>query len=281
MVSASLPMARVSRWWLSAAVAGIALGVLTNLAQGWLPGSFNQIANSGALWSVPAFAARRGGRREDGRTYVGARRPVHHDRSGRRHYGYAELGRSGMGSLAWPLVWLVMAVLSGPLFGVAGAWWRRGHTTRRRVAGLAALAGVFGTEAILATWALHYEGQAWGCAALLALVPLAMARGHKERALTLLTAWSSRRSPTLWSNFRSSTSRCIPRKWKTGCGAAGGPRAHPPWSPRGLPVRRVGQLLGEGDIPDVVRGVLHSPVPANRGGQVGGPGLVGVEAVTA
>ncbi|MGW2557420.1 DUF6518 family protein [Streptomyces sp. NPDC001635] len=188
MVSASLPMARVSRWWLSAAVAGIALGVLTNLAQGWLPGSFNQIANSGALWSVPAFAA---GAVVAGKTAVRTSAPAGLCTTiglvvG--YYGYAELGRSGMGSLAWPLVWLVMAVLSGPLFGVAGAWWRRGHTTRRRVVGLAALAGVFGTEAILATWALHYEGQAWGCAALLALVPLAMARGHKERALTLLTA---------------------------------------------------------------------------------------------
>lgn len=39
-----------------------------------------------------------------------------------------------------------------------------------------------------------------------------------------------------------------------------------------------GGVLGEGDIPDVVRGVLHSPVPANRGGQVGRAGLVGVEA---
>lgn len=31
-------------------------------------------------------------------------------------------------------------------------------------------------------------------------------------------------------------------------------------------------------IPDVVRGVLPSPVPADRGGQVGRAGLVGVEA---
>ncbi|MFE9687373.1 hypothetical protein, partial [Streptomyces sp. NPDC006285] len=39
-----------------------------------------------------------------------------------------------------------------------------------------------------------------------------------------------------------------------------------------------GGVLGEGDIPDVVRGIFHSPVPANRGGQVGRAGLVGVEA---
>ncbi|MEU6350064.1 DUF6518 family protein [Streptomyces sp. NPDC047072] len=188
MVSASLPVARTNQWWLSASAAGIALGVLTNLAQGWLPGTFNQIANSGAVWCVPAFAAG---------ALVAEKAAVRSSALAGLcttiglvvgYYGYAELGRSGMGSLAWPLVWLAMAVVSGPLFGVAGAWWRQGRTPSRRVVGLAALAGVFGMEALLAALVLHYEGQAWGCVVLLVLVPLAMARRHKERALTLLTA---------------------------------------------------------------------------------------------
>lgn len=50
---------------------------------------------------------------------------------------------------------------------------------------------------------------------------------------------------------------------------------HGPWCGPGVDG---GGVLGEGDVPDVVRGVLHSPVPANRGGQVGRAGLVGVEA---
>jgi hypothetical protein len=45
------------RWWISAPLAGVGLGVLTNLAQGRLPGAWNQIANSGAVWCVPAFVA--------------------------------------------------------------------------------------------------------------------------------------------------------------------------------------------------------------------------------
>jgi hypothetical protein len=49
---------------------------------------------------------------------------------------------------------------------------------------------------------------------------------------------------------------------------------HGPWCGPGVDG---GGVLGEGDIPDVVRGVLHAPVPANRGGQIGGTGLVGVE----
>ncbi len=39
-----------------------------------------------------------------------------------------------------------------------------------------------------------------------------------------------------------------------------------------------GGVLGEGDISDVVAGVFHSPVPSDRGGQVGRAGLVGVKA---
>jgi len=42
---------------LMAATSGLLLGVLTNLAQGWLPGAWNQIANSGAIWCAVAFAA--------------------------------------------------------------------------------------------------------------------------------------------------------------------------------------------------------------------------------
>ncbi|MGW6235292.1 DUF6518 family protein [Streptomyces sp. NPDC055094] len=103
------------------------------------------------------------------------------------YYGYAEVARDGMGYVQTPLMWLGMAFIAGPLFGVAGARWR-GDVPRRRVIGLAALAGVFGTEAIHYTWVLSYAPQAWACLALLVLVPLLMGRTHKERALALLTS---------------------------------------------------------------------------------------------
>jgi hypothetical protein len=181
-----------ARGWTYATVGalggGLALGILTNLAQGWLPGAWNQIANSGAVWSVVAFAAgsvlaRRvalpaaavAGLCAEVGLVVG-------------YYGYAEFGRDGMGHLGWPLVWLVVAFIAGPLFGIAGAWWRQGRTTHRRVTGLAALAGVFGMESILYAWTLHYATQAWACLAVTVLVPLLMARTHKERALTLAAA---------------------------------------------------------------------------------------------
>ncbi|GAA1015979.1 hypothetical protein Aple_011190 [Acrocarpospora pleiomorpha] len=166
---------------------GLALGVLTNLAQGWLPGAWNQVANSGAVWSVAAFAAGAllagrsslpiaafGGLCAEAGLVIG-------------YYGYAEFGRDGMGSLFFPLVWLAIAFVAGPIFGIAGLWWRRG-SSGQRVTALAALAGVFGMEAIYYAWVLNYTPQALASLAVFLLVPLLMARTHKERALALLVA---------------------------------------------------------------------------------------------
>ncbi|MFC4506865.1 MULTISPECIES: DUF6518 family protein [Streptomyces] len=182
-ISASVLVVRLNRWWSVAPVAGLGVGVLTNLAQGWLPGAWNQIANSGAVWCVPAFVA----------GALTARRPAVAGLCTTLglvvgYYAYAEFGRDGMGALTAPLLWLVMAVISGPLFGIAGDWWRRGRSEWRRVVGLAALAGVFGMEAALYAWTLHYATQAWACVAMLVLLPLLMGRRHRERGLALLTA---------------------------------------------------------------------------------------------
>ncbi|MGW3209245.1 DUF6518 family protein [Streptomyces sp. NPDC001135] len=173
---------------MTATTGGVLLGVLTNLAQGWLPGAWNQLANSGAVWSAVAFVggallagqgtalrAAFGGLGAETGLVVG-------------YYGYAEFGREGMGALLFPLVWLGMACVAGPLFGVAAYWWRRGRDARGRVAGLAAFAGLFGMEGVTAAWGLHRAPQAWACFAVFVLVPLLMARTHRERALTLAAA---------------------------------------------------------------------------------------------
>ncbi|MGI5452472.1 DUF6518 family protein [Streptomyces sp. CA-249302] len=171
-----------------AVVGGLLLGVLTNLAQGWLPGAWNQLANSGAVWSAVAFGAgalpaRRGG---VSRAAVGGLAAEAGLVLG--YYGYAEFGRDGMGDLLFPLVWLGMACVAGPLFGVAAHWWRRSPDIRRRITGLAAFAGLFGMEGVTAAWDLHHASQAWACLAAFVLVPLLMARTHRERALTLAAA---------------------------------------------------------------------------------------------
>ncbi|MFF4082623.1 DUF6518 family protein [Streptomyces sp. NPDC001777] len=186
------PMAATTgRAWAYATAAalagGLLLGVLTNLAQGWLPGEWNQIANSGAVWSVAAFAAGALLARKVSLPAAAVAGLCAESGLVVGYYGYAEVMRDGMGSLFAPLVWLGMAFIAGPLFGVAGSWWR-GNSPRHRVVGLAALGGVFGMEAIHYAWGLHYPSQAWACLAVLVLVVLLMGRTHKERALTFLAA---------------------------------------------------------------------------------------------
>ncbi|AOR37627.1 hypothetical protein BFF78_40300 [Streptomyces fodineus] len=158
------------------------------MAQGWLPGAWQQIANSGAVWSAVAFAAgalssRRGSVFRSAIGGLGAETGLVVG-----YYGYAQFGRDGAGDLFFPLIWLGMACVAGPLSGVAGHWWRRGRDARRRVTGLAAFAGPFGMEGLAYAWNLHYAPQAWASLALFLLIPLLMARTHKERALTLAAA---------------------------------------------------------------------------------------------
>ncbi|MEU6932488.1 DUF6518 family protein [Streptomyces sp. NPDC046374] len=189
-VIASVPDTRGRAWAYATASAfagGLLLGVLTNVAQGWLPGAWNQIANSGAVWSVAAFVAGALLSRKVGLTAAAVAGLLAESGLVVGYYGYAEVARDGMGSLFAPLIWLAMAFVAGPLFGVAGFGWR-GIRPRHRVIGLAALAGVFGTESIHYTWVLHYAPQAWACLAVLVLVPLLMGRTPRERALSLLTA---------------------------------------------------------------------------------------------
>lgn len=189
-VIASVPDTSKRAWaraTASAFAGGLLLGVLTNLLQGWLPGTWNQIANSGAVWSVAAFAAGALLARKAGLPVAAVAGLFAESGLVVGYYGYAEVARDGMGSLFAPLVWLGMAFVAGPLFGAAGFGWR-GADRRHRVIGLAALAGVFGTEAIHYAWILHYAPQAWACLAVLVLVPLLMGRTHRERVLALLTA---------------------------------------------------------------------------------------------
>ncbi|MFC8727759.1 DUF6518 family protein [Streptomyces bacillaris] len=166
--------------------AGIALGVLTNLLQGWLTWPWSQLANSGGVWSVFAFVA---GALIAGRTDSLRRAAV----AGVLteiglvvgYYGYAEFGRDGMGSLVFPLLWVAMACVAGPLFGIAGAWWKRSAQPWRRYVALGAFGGLFGGEALHSWLVLGYVSQAVACAVAACGLPLLLGRTGKERTWSL------------------------------------------------------------------------------------------------
>lgn len=165
------------------------LGILTNLLQGWLPWPWSQLANSGGVWAVAAFAA-------GAFLVVRTQEPLRLAVAGGLtegglvlgYYGYAQFGRGGMGSLIFPLVWLGLACVAGPLFGLAGAWWRRGTQLWKRVIGLGALGGLFGSEALQAWLSNHHRGQAIVCAAVAVAAPLLLARSVRARWLSLAVA---------------------------------------------------------------------------------------------
>ncbi|SER22269.1 DUF6518 family protein [Lentzea albida] len=162
--------------------AGVLLGVLTNLGQGVLLGSSNSLANSGAVWVVAAFVAGSWSRRPvlaGTLTQVGAVVG---------YYGYAELGRDGMGGLYAPSVWLALAFVAGPLFGTAGAWWRHGQAWRHWT-GAGVLGAVFGMEGLWHLFVLGYRDTGFVACALAVALPLLIARS-RWRALAVSAALS-------------------------------------------------------------------------------------------
>lgn len=168
-----------------ALLGGLLVGVLTNVLQGVLPDALQAVSNSGSVWTVAAFAAGAlvgvAGRvavLAGVATQVGAVVG---------YYGFAEAVRDGMGDLAYPLFWLTLALVAGPVFGTAGAWWRSGAGWRR-VAGPAVLGGVFGMDALWYEFVLGHHGNAIAYGAVGALVPVLLGRTVRGRASGLVAA---------------------------------------------------------------------------------------------
>ena len=154
-----------------ATLAGLAVGGLTLVMQGTLPGVLNHLGNSGAVWSLAAFGA-------------GALLPVRGWRaavSGAVLLVGAVLGYYGSttvflhddvnsGTLLGPAVWATVALVAGPVFGLAGAAYR-GDRPGYRWAALGALGAVFVAEALYLGGALSQ----WGEAGLMAGLGLLLA----------------------------------------------------------------------------------------------------------
>lgn len=172
----------------TALATGLAFGVLTNLAQGWLPGASNQIANSIAVWTSVAFAVGALQTRSRASRLAGLQGLAAEVGLVAGYYGYAEFGREGMGALLYPLIWLTSACVAGPVMGLAGHWWRHGPTAQRRVVGLAMLTGTFGMESLMHAVYLNHTAVAWTGLALFIGIPQLLGRTLRERTLAAVAA---------------------------------------------------------------------------------------------
>jgi len=165
----------------AAGIGGLVVGGLTLSVQGALPGSSNRLANSGAVWVVGAFVAGAITRDNGWRTWLAGTAVLVGAVGG--YYGSMvvfEHRGVGRAVLAGPIGWSAVALASGPVFAIAGSWWRDDRLGRR-VGSLCLLGGVFLAEGGYLLASHRPVGEAVVVASVGVLIPLALGRSARER----------------------------------------------------------------------------------------------------
>ena len=130
---------------------GLLVGVATFFGQGVMPGQWNTLVNSGAIWLVAPFFV---GARVRSRRLAAVLGTVVLLATVAGYYGLAGLAGAPM-STWMTAFWLGVALVAGPLFGVAGRWW---HDESRalRVIGVALLGALLVAEGLYLMVVLQY-----------------------------------------------------------------------------------------------------------------------------
>ena len=162
---------------------GLMVGILTAVAQGPLHGEWNALANSGAVWLLPAF-------------FVGSFMP--NDRWAAwagigmlvgAVVGYYASVPLIVADASWSsrsvAIWAGAAIVAGSVYGVAGRWWRS-RGTRARVLALGLLGGAFLAEGVSRLVQIHDRPAGWAMVAAGCLLPLVLGRSNTERLLGIL-----------------------------------------------------------------------------------------------
>jgi hypothetical protein len=158
---------------------GLLVGIATYYGQGVMPGQWNTLVNSGAIWLVAPFfvGARVGSRR------LAAALGLAVLLATVAGY-YVVAGVSGAPMSTWTTAfWFAVALVAGPLYGVAGRWW---HDEKRtfRVIGVALLGGILVAEGLYLMLVLHYF---WSGGVMFAsgLIATALLARRGDRLMTL------------------------------------------------------------------------------------------------
>jgi len=158
-------------------VAGLATGILTQIGQGALPGDWSQLANAITPWLLVAFLL--GSVMPDSRWAAGAGVAalllalIGYYGMVQLRYGYG----GGTGSL---IFWGLGAVVGGPIYGIAGHWWR-GPIHRRRAIALGLLAAVAIAEGAYNVLVVDHVTVGVAFIVFGLLVPLALGRSRNDR----------------------------------------------------------------------------------------------------
>ncbi len=160
---------------------GLTFGALTVLGQATLPGSWNHFANSGAVWLVAAFL-------------VGGLMP---SAPWAMMGGFISLVGALAGytavitilELTYPFstiaFWGGIGLVGGPIFGLAGQWWRYHADSWRHALSAALMGGVFIAEG----WYILTINQdalaGWVSIAIGGLLAIFLPRSWKDRTRSL------------------------------------------------------------------------------------------------
>jgi hypothetical protein len=168
------------RWagWLGVAiVAGLITGALTLAGQAILPTDANRLANSGAIWVTVAFAL---GWRvpTDGMAATTGFLSLVAALAG--YFTAAAVAHAGI-SVSTVAIWLGVAIIGGPVFGVAGRWRATGDA-RRAVIGIALLGAVYVAEGIATLLSIpHMQAAGWVSVVAGIVLVVALSRDRAER----------------------------------------------------------------------------------------------------
>jgi len=166
---------------------GLLVGAATAIGQGFLPGQWNTLVNSGAIWLIPVFLMGSRETRPGMSAVVGVLTLL---ATVAGYYGTAAL-RGAPISMFPVAVWVGVGVIAGPLYGLAGRW-ARGDNPITRVAGVAMLCSVLLGEGFYLTLVLHYywSGGAMILAGVAALFLLSR-RADVVRTLIVMVLFSA------------------------------------------------------------------------------------------
>lgn len=162
---------------LAALVGGLAVGVATSWLQGGLPDSANILANSGAVWSLIAFAFALPTRQRAVSTVVGLL-ALGGEVAG--YYAIASPLRGISTSASERLLWTVAAIVIGPLLGLAAWSIRAGRPTARAVA-IGAIGGLVIGEGLHRLIRLSSDDIAGWVAVVAGFVGVAITQSHVNR----------------------------------------------------------------------------------------------------
>ena len=160
------------------------MGFTTQALQGIFDVGWNVLANSGAVWSAGAFLVCAVVRaRERVAALAGVVVLLGALVS---YYVSAQVIHGFPPGTSIAAVWVVVALIAGPVFGVAGNWWRETVDWRHIVA-LALLGGVLIGEGVYLLVEVRTQGNAgWVEIVVGVLVPLLLGKTKRARVAALL-----------------------------------------------------------------------------------------------